>query len=455
MTRFRSISIALISLVCSLICQTAATAATRPRYGGALRVAIAESPQSFDPATANSPGLRSISQLVFETLVKFDDRGRLHPFLASTWQVEPGNQRWRFQVRSGVLLSDGTPLDAGTVAASLRTSNPQWKIFAMGDLAMIETDSPDANVPAELALVRNSIARRNSDGTFTGTGPFTVTKWEAAAKHLSLAANDQYWAGRPFIDSLEVDFAKSYRDQTMLLDLAKSDLVEIAPEGIRAAEAGNRAVIASQPEELLALVFSRDVQSNPEMRLRLALALSIDRASLGNVVFQGGGEPSGALLPSWLSGYGFVFPIGGGAAVRERGSQQQAPWTLNYDSTDPIARIVADRVVLNARDAGVTLQTTTSENADLRLARIALPSVNPQLALIEMAHAFQLAAPTFADSSVAANYSAENQILQTRRVIPLLHLRNGIAVRPNVHAVTLHPDGTWNLNDAWLSPETP
>jgi peptide/nickel transport system substrate-binding protein len=449
MKRSRSISIALASLLCVSV----ATAATRPHYGGTLRIAIEESAQSLDPSLADSPALRSLSQLVFETLVKFDDRGRPQPSLATSWQVEPGNQRWRFQVRGGVLLSDGTPLDANTAAASLRASNPQWKIFALGDLVMIETDSPDGNVVAELALVRNSIARRNTDGTLTGTGPFTIAKWDAAAKHLSMTANDQYWAGRPFIDSIEVDFGKSYRDQMMQLELGKLDLVEVATEGIRAAVAGNRNVIASQPEELLALVFNRDVQSNSEMRLRIALASSIDRASLGNVVFQGGAEPTGALLPNWLSGYAFVFSTG--TTIRERASRQQEPWTLSYDAADPIARIVADRIVLNARDAGVSLQTAAGENADLRLVRIALPSMNQQLALSELARIFQLASPTFSDSSTTADYFAENLMLQTRRVIPLLHLRCAITVRPNVHDIAIQPDGTWKFGNTWLSPETP
>jgi MarR-like DNA-binding transcriptional regulator SgrR of sgrS sRNA len=318
---------------------------------------------------------------------------------------------------------------------------------------MIETDAPDANVPAELALTRNSIARRNSDGSLTGTGPFTLAKWDSAAKHMTFVANDQYWAGRPFIDSAEVDFGKSYRDQVMALDLGKSDLVEIAPEAIRAALAGNRTVLASQPEELLALVFSHDVQSSAEMRLRAALSNAIDRASLSNVVFQGGGEATGSLLPNWLTGFGFVFSSSGGS--RERGLQQRAPLTLSYNVADPLARILADRILLNAKDAGIILQAGNGDNADMRLARMPLPSLNPQLALIELARKYQLSAPTFADASVVAEYSAENTMLQTRRIIPLLHLRSGIAIRSNVHAVSVSPEGTWELSGAWLSPETP
>ena len=455
MKRFSSLLIVAVNLAA---CATA-TAATRPHYGGTLHVAVQEATQSFDPGAANGTGFRSLSQLVFETLIKLDDRGHPQPLLAASWQAEPGNQRWRFQLRSGVIFNDGIPVDPASVAASLRTANPGWKVFALGDLVMIETSSPVPDLAAELALPRNSISRR-SEGKLIGTGPFTVAQWDAVKQHLTLQANDQYWAGRPFIDSIEADFGKNNRDQLMLLDLGKSDLIAIGPEDIRRAQAGNRVVKVSQPAELLALLFDRDPQSDDETHMRNALALSIDSAALNNVVFQGGGDPSGALLPNWLSGYAFVFPGGGsagtgGTALRARTPQHIVSWTLSYDAADSVARIVADRILLNAKDAGITLQVSNSENADIHLVRLPLPSSDPEAALSELARDFQLSAPMFSGSSVASLYSAESTLLQTHRVVPIVHLRYAVALRPNVHGFKLSPDGTWQLDNVWLSSENP
>src|ERR1700760_3133155 len=71
MKRFSSILIAAASLACA----TNSFAATRPHYGGTLRVSVQTSAQTFEPAIPDGPGLRSLTQLVFETLVKLDDRG--------------------------------------------------------------------------------------------------------------------------------------------------------------------------------------------------------------------------------------------------------------------------------------------------------------------------------------------------------------------------------------------
>lgn len=448
MKHFSSILIAAASLACAMN----SSAATRPHYGGTLRVSVQTSAPTFDPAILDGPGLRSLTQLVFETLVKLDERGRPQPLLAASWQGEPGNQRWRFQVRSGVLFSDGIPLDASLAAASLRAANPEWKVFALGELVMIETSSPVPNLAAELALRRNSISRRNQ-GAVIGTGPFTVAQWDAAKQHLTLQANDQYWGGRPYIDSVEADLGKNDRDQLMLMDLGKSDLVEVAPENIRRAQTGNRLLKVSQPAELLALFFTHEAHSEDELHLRNALALSIDSASLNTVVFQAPGEPTGALLPNWLSGYGFIFSSGG-VATRPR-TPHSVVWTLSCDSSDPTARIAADRILLNAKDAGITLQIVNSDAADIRLVKVAVPSSDSQTALAEFARDFQLPAPAFANSSVSSLYNAETASLQIRRVIPIVYLRTAVAFRSNVHGLKLLPDGSWQLDNVWLSGETP
>jgi ABC-type transport system substrate-binding protein len=189
--------------------------------------------------------------------------------------------------------------------------------------------------------------------------------------------------------------------------------------------------------------------------LRDALALSIDRAALNNVVLQGGGESSAALLPNWMTGYGFVFPSEANLAhARQEVAEyrQKKPWTVSYDAADPIAKVVADRIVLNARDAGVILQLTTS-NADLRLVRAPIGSSDPHVALAGIAEVLKLPRPKFTGNSIDDLYKAESSLLQSRQVIPLLHLRIQFELRPTLRGWDEAPDGSWNLGNVWLFPE--
>jgi peptide/nickel transport system substrate-binding protein len=442
-----------------------APAATRPRYGGTLRVTTRIAPTSLDPAAAGqteSIVWRSVSRLMFDSLVTLDDRGQLHPGLALSWQSEPGSQRWQFQIRGGVKFADGAPVTPDAVAASLRAANPRWKVFSAGESVVIECDALDPKLPVELALPRYEIARRDV-AKLAGSGPFVVTRWDPG-KRLVLAVREDYWGGRAFVDVIDIEMGQGFREQLMAIDTGKADVVEIAPEQARRAASDNHHVERSSPVEFMALVFAKNPQSaaNPESaedaRLWLALALSIDRTSMNEVLLRGGGEPAGGFLPNWMTGYSFLFPT---AADLNRGRQLRAEFrqtpalTLGYDAGDPLGRVVAERVMLNAHDAAISLQLTDSSAADVRLVRLPLTSVDAQISLSDLAARIGLPQPKFAGGSAADSYAAESALLQTQRVIPLLHLRTAFALSPSVRNWDATRDGSWHLPDVWLATEKP
>ena len=199
MKRCKSLLLAASSLWLAVV-SVAALAESRPHYGGTLRVAMKAAPQTLDPAVAGGPARfpASFSRLIFETLVALDDRGRPQPVLATSWQSDPGGLRWRFFIRGGVSFTDGSPLDSAAVAASLRNGNPRWKVSAASDMVMIETDSAAPDLPAELALARNSVVRRSEvDGKVSGTGPFAIAQWDAG-KHITTSRTTNTGRGAGF-----------------------------------------------------------------------------------------------------------------------------------------------------------------------------------------------------------------------------------------------------------------
>ena len=443
----------------SLLLAATANAATRPHYGGTLHVALRAAPISLDPASSSPAdwvASRNLSPLIFDTLITLDDAGNPQPALASSWQSDPGKQRWQFLLRSGVTFHDGTPLTSTAVAASLHVANPNWKASSAGEAIVIECESPDANLLAELALPRNSIAKR--DGTnLNSTGAFAVSQWEPGKK-LTLKANDNYWGDRAFVDSIEIELGANFREQVISFGLGKTQLIEIAPEQVRRSSAEGRHVESSAPMELMALVFNRDSQSPEEGHLRGALSLSIDRGSLSSIVLQGGGEPAGGLLPNWMTGYSFIFPVSADMtrAQQERAEAPRASlWTLAFDSADPIERVVAERIALSAGEAGLRLQTTSAATADMRLVRVSLASLDARVALTQIIAALGLAQPKFNGNAVEDLYAAEHALLKSHRVIPLLHLRTACGVHETVKGWSEGRDGSWRLQDVWLGPEKP
>jgi ABC-type transport system substrate-binding protein len=458
-----SSSALLVLALASLAITPGAQAAMRPHYGGAWRLAISGPLSSLDPADASNisgqTSIQDVAPLLFNTLTTLDDRGEPQPALALAWKSDFNFQRWEIQLRPGITFSDGTPLTANAVAAALCVPNPRWNISPAGNSLVIEGDVAIPQLPAELALSRNSIVRREG-GKLIGTGPFALAQWDPG-KSLALNAREDYWAGRPFVDSVVIAIGRSPRDQMLSLELGRLDGVELAAEQASGAVAGGL-IVNSAPDELLAIVFSRDAQSPEERRLRQALSLAIDRNLLNTVVLHSAGEPAGGLLPNWLTGYEFLFPTAldsSRARQLHEGINQSSAWNLGYDQSDPAARVIAERIALNAQDAGLNIRLNPAASPDAQLVRIQLVSRDAQVALSHLAASLHLPAsdpnkPSQGEST-ADLYTAENALLQTGRVIPLLHLRTAVALARNVHGWSEGQDGSWDLPDVWLSTEKP
>jgi MarR-like DNA-binding transcriptional regulator SgrR of sgrS sRNA len=170
---------------------------------------------------------------------------------------------------------------------------------------------------------------------------------------------------------------------------------------------------------------------------------------------KGAGEPAASILPNWMTGYSAVFPAQGSvqrAKVVLADSRQPA-LILSYDPRDPQAQLIAERITLNAREAGITLQVSLSGVADISLTRIVLPSPDPATSLRAAALALGLPQPIVHGNSVDDLYLAERTLLDAHTVIPLFHLPLAYSSGPRVRKWRPDHTGDWNLADIWLEAD--
>ena len=285
-------------------------------------------------------------------------------------------------------------------------------------------------------------------------GSFVITRWEAGRLAVYSAAENAP-GGRPYLDTVEIQLARPLRDQQIDLELGKADVAELAPGGSRG-PAANRRIWTSAPVRLLALVFSSRVT---DARVRQALALAVDRAAIHTVLLQDQGEVTGALLPQWMSGYAFLFPAAAdlNQARTLAAAAPTAARTLTLAVDDPGFRAIADRVALNARDAGLAVSVTgRGAGADLRLVEARIESSAPAQALTGLAAALGLSPPAPAPDSPEAWFAAESALLNAYRVIPLVHLPDVYGVGPRVKGGPgVAPMGAWRFGDLWVEGTRP
>jgi ABC-type transport system substrate-binding protein len=421
-----------------------AAARTRPRYGGTLRLET----RSDALKSPDSPARK----LLFDTLTRTDANGELVPALASHWESQGGNHRWQFYLRSGVRFHDGSPLTAEAVvqAISAACANCRWRAHAVGVSVVITSESPLPGLPAELARSAYAVTRQNDAGDPNGTGPFRFAANSNGI--LFLAANEDYWGGRPFADAVEVYGNRSIREQWLDFTAGKADLVEVPPELLRPAQQDHLPLLVSgRPSDLLLLSVSNSLVKDDHARESIALAL--DRAALSNVIFQKQGEITASVLPDALSGYSFLFPVAPNLArSRELRGTQSLPLRLAVDTSDSAMQLSAERLALNLRDAGWSVRVVPqaqSANTELSLRRLHAESADAASSLREMLCRF---GDTEADnvSDPASLYRVEHAFLQSHTVVPLLYLPRAYGVSSRAHSLELAPDGTPLVADAWL-----
>ncbi|HTS64675.1 MAG TPA: ABC transporter substrate-binding protein [Candidatus Acidoferrales bacterium] len=275
---------------------------------------------------------------------------------------------------------------------------------------------------------------------------FHITRWEAGRRAI-FESTETVPGGRPFLDSVEVTMGRALRDQSIDLELGKADLIELGPSEIRR-QPPARKVWSSSPVRVLALVFGKLVD---DARVREALALAVDRSAIQAVLLQRQGEVSAALLPQWLSGFAFLYPTATDIARARSLASGARPLALAVD--DPSLRPIAERIALNARDAGLTL--AIGHGSDVRLVELRVASLDPVRALAAMAVELGLPEPAHADSPEAL-YLAERALLQGHRVIPLIHLPDVYGAGPRVHGGPgVTPLGEWRFENLWLEGGRP
>ena len=409
----------------------------RPRYGGTLVIDLQDPAPTLAPASTHP----RLANLIYDRLVSLDSNNQPAPALAVSWANENNFRRWQFRLRTNARAHDGTVLTPALVAAAI--SLPNRTVTSTPDSILIQSAQPQRALLYELA--RFPIALRGN-GALTGTGPFRVLEFDPNRKAV-LVAFEGHWAGRPFIDTVEVHLARPNR--LAELEGGRSDIAELPLAEARRQLTRGRKAWAGFPLHLILLEFARTHPAVADPRLRQALALAVDRAPILNVLLQRQGESTAALLPQLVSGYAALFATSRDLA--RAGTllpPPAAPILLGHDAADPSLRLLAERIALNAREANLPVRVVTGP-ADATLLRIAGSTLVPADLLAEYCSRLGIAAPapSFTFESLL---EAEKRALDGGWLLPLFHVPPHFGVGARVRNFV--PDGAleWRIDQTWI-----
>ncbi len=137
---------------------------------------------AIDPAHAPSPvtpAERVLFRQLYETLLRSDCEGRLHPALAATWSSADGGRTWTLTIADSARFWDGVPVGARDVIASwgAAITSVADSVVASGDRTVtVHLRRPTLQGPLALADPALAVAKRVPGIAWPiGTGSYWVS----------------------------------------------------------------------------------------------------------------------------------------------------------------------------------------------------------------------------------------------------------------------------------------
>ncbi|HYN83795.1 MAG TPA: ABC transporter substrate-binding protein [Pyrinomonadaceae bacterium] len=322
---------------------------------GPFVVALESRPETFDQLRGFDASSERIRQLVYNTLMRKDEKFDYVGELATNVETSPDRLTHTFTLRDGVRFHNGKPLTAQdakyTIETLLASNSPKAGDFfeGAGDARqpyVAAVEAPDARTlvirlnkplvklfPAltSFGIIPQGSAETQST-TLVGTGPFRYVSRDDAQQSVDLAANESYFGGAPSIKTLRV---RTILDANTLQAELKSGGVDLAvvanlqPDTYKAlGQDPNLKVEQFQGSNVVYLVFNTQDEVVKDARVRQAVAYAIDREGIVRDLLLGQARVAHSILPdtSWayVPGQTYTFnPEQSGRLLDEAGHRAQ------------------------------------------------------------------------------------------------------------------------------------
>ncbi len=377
-----------------LVLASAACAPARAVDSDAITVAVLSSPNSFDPRVGTDETSQRVHQLVYDTLLSLDERLRVVPGLAESWE-QPSPQTYIVRLRRGVRFHDGHELTSADVVHTFSSLiDPAFISARKGAYRLLNRvepvdaytvrfvlEEPFGSFPINLVLpIVPAGARAELRDHPVGTGPYRFVHY-AVDDRLDLARFDRYFRGAPNNGGVTL---KVIPDEVMRgLELRKGtiDLVvnDLSPDIVAQLSGDEGLRVVESPGTDYAYVgFNLRDPVLSDRRVRHAIGHAIDRQAIVDHLRRGLALPAIGILPpaSWaFAADVFDFshdPARARALLDEAGyPDPDAPGPLPRlrltlkVSTNEFIRLQAAVIQADLRDVGIDLDVRSYEFATL------------------------------------------------------------------------------------------
>ncbi|HXX38009.1 MAG TPA: ABC transporter substrate-binding protein [bacterium] len=306
-----------------------------------LVIAIGADQTGLDPQTVENNESGFIMSTIYDGIVNYKPGTSLvGPGLAESWTISSDGKVYTFKLRHGVNFHDGTPMNAHTVAQDLdRAINPQNPCYVLarkgvdtyddftfgtaadGTVAKMDVvddytlrftlPKPNAPFITSLAMVWQGIMsptatkQYNCDASQhpTGTGPFKFVE-AVRNDHVTVAANPNYWNGRPKVDRIIFEIVPESATRMLKLERNEVQILADVPPSDYSRVTGNPQLklYAAPALTILGVSMTNDTAPFNDVRVRQAMNYAVDKDAINKGLY-GGATTASQGMPPVLWGY--------------------------------------------------------------------------------------------------------------------------------------------------------
>ena len=292
---------------------------------GTLTFGNAEPPTAnyWDPAAGFGLVDEQVASLVHDTLIGWDENGKMTPSLATAWELKSPTTV-TLTIRTDAKFHDGTPLTAEDIKASIDR-------LGLGKLAqsMVATPGIKVNIlsptsievvsPTAFGVILNALAfikilpKANIDNPDAfkkgamGSGPYKFVSY--AGNVVTLKANTDYWGGAPKIETVVFNYIEDNQARINALLSGQVDILSrCSAEDLSRVEGNSQFTFTrvSPPAQIIAIY-----QHNgplKDLRLRQAIAYAVDREGISKSLMHGKNPVGFSSLPTDVPFYKSLEP---------------------------------------------------------------------------------------------------------------------------------------------------
>lgn len=263
-------------------------------------------------------------EMLYETLVGFDENGGFKGVLAESWDISPDGKTYTFHIRDGVKFSDGEVCDAYAIKANFDAiienktrhtwlemmhllvgiSAPDSKTF------VIELSKPYYPLLTELSVTRpfamiSPKAMKNGstkDGVekYIGTGPYVLSE-VVTDEYAVFEANPNYWGEQPKIKKITVKVIPDNQTRIMALEKGEIDLIfgknMIDVDSIKKFKDNKDFTVGiSDPTSTRQIVLNTTNDILKDKKVRYALQHATNKQAISDGIFYGVEPPADTLF---------------------------------------------------------------------------------------------------------------------------------------------------------------